>query len=234
MADEPEAENSLAASNRKRTASGTGEVPDAVRRRYYTSEREGPGVGYYVDAQVRTAALRDRGRELVAARADPNAIRDMTAIAQHRGWSIVTARGSADFRREAWIAGRSIGLEVRGYRPTERDLQDLQRRQARRDVREDRAEVQRERRDDRRHATADGRELGRERREDAASAAQLRVVEAVVRSRVADPQRQEAILAATRDRVADWLERGARFTALRVGEPQVTPRPSVQRSRTRG
>jgi hypothetical protein len=65
---------------------------------------------------------------------DPNAIRDMAAIAHHRGWSIVKAQGSAEFRREAWLAGRSLGLEVRGYRPTERDLQDLHRPSAERQL----------------------------------------------------------------------------------------------------
>lgn len=84
--------------------------------------RGGAGLGFYIDAKVTEPAFRDRSRQLVAARSDPNAIRDMTAIAEHRGRTIVVAQGSANFRREAWLAGRTVGTEVRGYRPTERDV----------------------------------------------------------------------------------------------------------------
>jgi hypothetical protein len=72
----------------------------------------------HVDAAVNRAAFRDRGDRL----ADPNAIRDMVEIARHRGRSIVAVRGSTEFRREAWLAARQLGLEVRGYQATERDL----------------------------------------------------------------------------------------------------------------
>jgi hypothetical protein len=44
------------------------------------------------------------------------------------------------------------------------------------------------------------------------------VVEAVVRNRVADPAARNRILATARERVADWLERGARFEPLRTRE----------------
>src|SRR5882757_4951775 len=105
MPDDPRNPDSLASAVDGRSIQ-RGDVPDHLKRRYYTDERGGDGLGFYVDAKVQAPAFRDRGRELVARRPDPNAIRDMTEIAQHRGWVIVTARGSADFRREAWLAGR--------------------------------------------------------------------------------------------------------------------------------
>jgi Large polyvalent protein-associated domain 7 len=43
------------------------------------------GRSFYVDATVQQPAFRDRGDHLAAERADPNAIRDMTEIAKHRG-----------------------------------------------------------------------------------------------------------------------------------------------------
>jgi hypothetical protein len=207
MPDETAGQNAIGSGVKDRSTR-RGDVPEALMRRYYTDGRGGDGLGFYADARVQTAAFRDRGRELVALRADPNAIRDMLAIAQHRGWSIVTVRGSADFRREAWIAGRSMGLEVQGYRATERDLQDLQRRL---DRREDRREVRAERREDRRDRTNDERTARRKRREDTAAERQLRVVGAVVRARVEDPERRAQIMEAARNRIANWLERGARF-----------------------
>jgi hypothetical protein len=206
MTDESAETNTLS-SNAKERSTRRGDVPEQLTRRYYTDGRGGDGLGFYVDARVQAPAFRDRGRELVAGRADPNAIRDMITIAQHRSWTIVTASGSADFRREAWLAGRSAGLEVQGYKPTERDLQELQRRQA---VAE-RTEVRRERHEEKRDRGRDEREVRRERRSDAGAERRLEIVEAVVRARVNNPDRQADIMAAARARIAGWLERGASF-----------------------
>jgi hypothetical protein len=105
-------------------------------------------------------------------------------------------RGSPGFRREAWFAARALGLEVRGYRPTARDHQALERREAR---------------------------MGAERRDEPAAAPRprdpavprvpphLRAIETVVRARVADSAERDRILARARDRIAGWLERGGRF-----------------------
>src|SRR3546814_14348209 len=54
-------------------------------------------------------------------------VRDLVAIARHRGWSHVHVTGSETFRRAAWLEASRQGLAVRGYRPTERDLQKLDR-----------------------------------------------------------------------------------------------------------
>jgi putative DNA primase/helicase len=43
----------------------------------------------------------------------------LVVIAEARGWSEITVRGTERFRKEAWFAARLAGLEVRGYRPTE-------------------------------------------------------------------------------------------------------------------
>lgn len=50
----------------------------------------------------------------------------------------------------------------------------------------------------------------------------MRVVEAVVRARVSDQERQQAIMNRARQRIADWLERGAHFeqTANRSRPPE--------------
>jgi hypothetical protein len=174
----------------------SGDVPEALRRRYYLDSRGGPGLAFYVDATVKAPVFHDRGGRLVAARTDPHAIRDMMAIARHRQWTVVTVRGAADFRREAWLAGRSAGLEVRGYRPTERDVQDLERRTFKRDRAQD--EVA-------------GRDRSPPPIHDLGGKSRMAAVSAVVRGRVDDRTAQERILAAARARIADWLERGARF-----------------------
>lgn len=53
----------------------------------------------------------------------PDAVASMLRIAQHRGWSGIKVSGDEAFRREVWVQGRSLGLEVAGYKPTERDRQ---------------------------------------------------------------------------------------------------------------
>ncbi len=227
MPDSVQQEDTLAPGGRVRRGR-IGDVPDGIQRRYYTDDRGGPGRGYYVDATVVRPAFRDRGDHLSSDRADPNAIRDMTEIARHRGWLIVTARGSAEFRREAWLAGRQAGLEVRGYQPTERDLQELERRSERRERGQQRRELHLERRDDGRDRAEDLRETVRSRREDGRGAAQMRVVEAVVHSRVQDKDGRERIMDRARARIADWLERAARFD-----DPQVDPARTADRQRTR-
>lgn len=203
MSDDPKASNTLSPEGRNPSVAA-GDVPERLRRRYYLDGRGGSGLGFYVDAQVTAPAFRDRGRQLITDRSDPNAIRDMIGIARHRGWTIITARGSASFRREAWLAGRSQGLEVRGYRPTDRDLQELERRTR-----------ARERREEKISSPAERDRKGPGGLDDPGARSRMQVVSAVVRARVADSSAQERILSAARERLAGWLERGASFAPLR-------------------
>jgi hypothetical protein len=224
MADDPVA-NSLAPGVRNRSTA-EGDVPEALRRRYYVDGRGGAGLGFYPDATVKAPAFRDRGRQLLVARNDPNAIRDMTAIAQHRGWTIVVAKGEAGFRREAWLAGRAVGLEVRGYRPTERDIQELDRRIDRRLARKARS-ARVDPAKDERAATPPDLEGDRDAR------SHLRVVEAVVRARVVEPSAQERVIAGARERIASWLERGAHFAPLPLSRSSTRDDHRLQRERLR-
>lgn len=219
MSAEPE--NTIAVADAARS-NRKGDVPEVLRRRYFVDERSGAGLGFYVDARVETPAFRDQGRRLSASRSDPNAIRDMVAIAQHRGWKAVVVEGDADFRREAWLAAQTLGIEVRGYRATERDRQDLERRLSTSDRRaaRDRADP------------ADAHREGRS--PSAAAGANLRIVEAVVRSRITEPAAQARVLAAARERLARWLEQGARVQAVPVAsatQPDQVVRRERQRAR---
>lgn len=225
MADDPVA-NSLAPGVRNRSTT-EGDVPEILRRRYYVDGRGGTGLGFYADATVKAPTFRDRGRQLVAAHNDPNAIRDMTAIARHRGWTIVVAKGEAGFRREAWLAGRALGLEVRGYRPTERDIQELDRRIDRRLAREARPA-----REPMGEPSGASRSTERTRglEQDAGARDRLRVVETVVRARIAEPAARERIMAQARNRIADWLERGTKLGPFPSQQPD---RRDAERGRQR-
>jgi hypothetical protein len=163
-----------------------GDLPERIRRRYLTETRGRGALDFYVDARIETAAFRDHGRRLTTDRNDPNVVRDLVAIAQHRGWTTLKVEGRPEFRREVWAVARAAGLDVKGYRPTVRDRQELTRR-------------------------TDAQSPSRRPGPDPTGQDRLRVVEAVVRNRVVEPAEQSRILAAARERLASWLERGARF-----------------------
>jgi hypothetical protein len=219
MPDDPAASNSLSPGVRGRSVT-EGDVPERLRRRYYLDGRGGAGLGFYADASVKAPAFRDKGRQLAAAKSDPNAIRDMTAIAHHRGWTIVVVRGSASFRREAWLAGRTVGIEVRGYRPTERDVQELDRRIDRRNAARERSErVHNHAEEDRSPAPPIEREA---KRQGADGRDQLRVVETVVRARLVETAAQDRIMARARERVSNLVREGMRFQPLRPPQPGPT------------
>jgi hypothetical protein len=224
MAETPDFPNSLQARGRGR-AIAEGDAPAALLRRYYTDSRGGAGLGFYVDSRVATPAFRDTGRQLVAARADPNSIRDMVAIARHRDWRVVVARGAPDFRREAWLAGRAAGIEVGGYRPSERDMQELDRRI----VAGERWEARGSARPHERQPDTGWVDPNR----DQGVRSRLRTVEAVVRARVADPGDQSRMLASARERIASWLERGALFEPVPTRQPTINPASLQERHRNR-
>ena len=174
-----------------------GDLPEQLRRRYFV-EDHGREHRYFVDATGRIPIIADRGSQLVSARSDPNAVRDLVAIAAHRGWRAVEAKGAAAFRREAWLQARAQGLEVRGYRPTARDEQALVRLTSTHEP------------------PPPARTRSRQPPErDPGVRARMRVIEQVVQDRVASPADRARILSAARARLADWLERGAHFAPLR-------------------
>jgi hypothetical protein len=87
-------------------------VPDHVRKRFVQV-----GKHYYFADGAR--AFTDRGGRLTTPSENTEVIRSLVAIAESRGWSEITVRGTERFRKDAWLAARLAGIEVRGFRPTE-------------------------------------------------------------------------------------------------------------------
>lgn len=101
-----------------------GDVPTQLLDRYLIErDRQGRPERYYRDHKASDPMFRDHGRALSSQQAYPDAVASMLRIAQHRGWSGIKVSGDEAFRREVWVQGRSLGLEVAGYKPTERDRQ---------------------------------------------------------------------------------------------------------------
>jgi hypothetical protein len=79
----------------------------------------------YADGRGEYLAFKVTEDRLVTRLAAAEVIRDMVSVAQHRRWDALHVRGSAEFRREAWLEAGARGIEVQGYQPTDLDRQAL-------------------------------------------------------------------------------------------------------------
>jgi hypothetical protein len=109
--------------------------PDRIRRKYYVVTNE-PGkdgedseARLYADERGEYLAFKVTEDRLVTRLAAAEVVRDMVSVAQHRQWESLQVRGSAEFRREAWLEANARGMGVQGYQPTELDRQALADRQ---------------------------------------------------------------------------------------------------------
>ncbi len=107
-----------------RRSTAKGDVPETVLDRYLVErDLRGRPERFFRDHRAAEPMFRDRGGSLVSTQAYPDAVIDMLKIARHRGWEQVRVSGDPAFRREVWIQARTLGMEVQGHRPRERDRQ---------------------------------------------------------------------------------------------------------------
>jgi len=97
---------------RPKQSEGKPPVPEDVRRRFVQIKDE-----YFFPDGAK--AFTDRGEKLTTQSENTEVVRSLVTIAQSRGWGEVRVRGSERFRREAWVAAQTAGIEVRGYKPSE-------------------------------------------------------------------------------------------------------------------
>lgn len=93
-------------------------VPASVARRFLKVETE----YYFPDKSL---AFSDRGDKLATRGAHPEVVRSLVEIAQARGWTSITVKGTDEFRRSAWMEAAQAGMKVAGYQPTALDLAEL-------------------------------------------------------------------------------------------------------------
>ena len=110
-------------------------LPDRIRRKYYVvaneTGKDGPDGEARFTLTSGASISPSRSPKIVWSRVwrAAEVIRDMVSVAQHRQWEALHVRGSAEFRREAWLEAGARGIEVQGYQPTELDRQALSDRQ---------------------------------------------------------------------------------------------------------
>ena len=103
------------------------DLPVSYHDRFLITKAKGQQDLYrsYDDARP---AIIDKGDQLSTRNADRGTAMDMIELASHRGWQSLKAKGPEEFRREMWIEGSAQGLKVQGYRPTEKDQEEANRR----------------------------------------------------------------------------------------------------------
>ena len=105
-------------------------LPERLRKRYFI-EQNGDEAHLYLDrdaAARKVPTIVDGGDTLGTKVHNKDVVRDIVDIAEHRGWQQISVTGTPEFRRDAWLEAASRGIEVKGYKPSEIDLQELARR----------------------------------------------------------------------------------------------------------
>jgi hypothetical protein len=112
---------------------GSRQYPDAVKARYFVAETE-DRTTFYRDYKGQETAFRlDRDSGRMTTRTDDiSTVRDMMTVAEAEGWKTFKLGGSKEFRREAWMEATTRDIEATGYKPTDLDRQEAEKRRARR------------------------------------------------------------------------------------------------------
>ena len=86
------------------------------------------GEKFYHQANRKSVAFVDRGDRLDTPSSAPKMAETLVRIAEARGWEDLRVRGTEGFRREVWLEASVRGIHVDGYKPSELDKADLERR----------------------------------------------------------------------------------------------------------
>ncbi|KPF78356.1 hypothetical protein IP88_04220 [alpha proteobacterium AAP81b] len=106
--------------------------PASIAASYYV-EAAADRRTYYQDYQRKSVAFTATDTRVTSAREDLRTVRDMVEVAGAQGWRSVQLRGTETFRREAWIEAAAAGLNAAGYKASDPDRQEVERRRTERD-----------------------------------------------------------------------------------------------------
>jgi len=97
------------------------ELMQQVRQQFRVS-----GTKFYFKDQMQRLAFKDKGKRMVSAVNDERIAQAMATIAEAKGWKTIRVSGHPDFKREVWMEADLRGMKVRGFKPREEDLQELE------------------------------------------------------------------------------------------------------------
>ena len=112
--------------NGKKPAAYTTE-PENIAKAYFIDDKGGER-RYFDDYKQQGLAMKATEFTISTKREDLNTVKAMMDIASARGWQSVDVKGTAEFKREAWIEAQTRGIEALGYRPSDPDRQEADRR----------------------------------------------------------------------------------------------------------
>ncbi len=98
-------------------------VPPEISKKYLHV-----GNKYHNPDAEKTVAFIDRGDKLQTPSNSPQVAEDLVKIADARGWSELRVRGTDGFKRQVWLEASVRGIHVDGYKPSELDKAELERR----------------------------------------------------------------------------------------------------------
>ncbi len=217
-------------------------LPPHLRRKYYVVEVDAAEARIYADRGGEYLVAKAGRDRLVTQVASIEVVRDLVAIAAHRGWERVELTGSLEFRREAWLIASARGIEAKGYMPTELDRAALAKMQngfeqgdkapafARDGTNARSQQMQRSPSGPTERDRANGSNYRNER-------SHLAVIERVVLAAFPkDPEARKRVLDAARDRMAHHRRRGARFDRAEIIKRKEPTReaPVTTKLRTKG
>lgn len=81
---------------------------------------------FYFKDQSDRIAFKDKGQRIVSTLNDDRVTQGMITLAQAKGWQSIKVSGHSEFQRKIWLDASGQGIEVQGYKPTEQDLDELQ------------------------------------------------------------------------------------------------------------
>jgi putative DNA primase/helicase len=109
MADDGEKE---AGSSSAPQTDGLERVPSDIKLKFTQSGRR----YHFKDGAL---AFTDRGNRITSPSENTEVVKSVIAIAKERGWREIAVSGTERFRREALVAARLAGINVRGHTPIE-------------------------------------------------------------------------------------------------------------------
>lgn len=84
----------------------------------------------FLHKESKKLAFVDRGEALKTSDNSSKVVHAMTTLAEAKGWKSIEVTGDEKFRRQVWLEANEKGIEVKGYKPNEKDLAELRGRMA--------------------------------------------------------------------------------------------------------
>jgi putative DNA primase/helicase len=95
-------------------------TPEQLKKRFLHTDNR-----YYFRHDDNQLAFEDHGHKLSTKHDDPIVALSMVQLAEAKGWQTINLKGTDEFKREAWLHASLKGMDVRGYKPRDVDIQKL-------------------------------------------------------------------------------------------------------------